>query len=265
MNTSHILSYEQYNEIEKRGFKMPYIVEISSANQSLLFYGSDHSNNPEHPQNKDIEDRWSAFISNNPKPIALVEGHFDEVPESVTIDKTSLIIKGGEGQFVVYLARRDKVEVVSPEPDRLSEANQLASEFGRDNVIFFYFVRQLALWNRFSANPNIHSDAQKMLKLMETTYRWDKTDFSVKHMEATHLKLFNNRLPWNNAKWLYDLTTPTPNELITNDLAIKSGDLRDEHILREIIKYWQAGKSPFIVFGSANAIRLKPALLKKLI
>lgn len=257
---STILSYDQYAEIEKQGFEMPYVVEVGHSKQRLLFYGSDHTNNPEHSQFQDIEVRWGKFTAETDQPIALVEGRFDEAPEEETKDRTESIIAGGEAQFVVYLARRDGVKVVSPEPDRAWEANELAKEFGRDNVVFYYFIRQIGWWSRLTEKPDIEAKATKMLELMKKTYEWDDVDFSIERMEAVHEELFSKPLPWDDAQWVYDITTPTPADHITNQISRRSGELRDEYILRQIEQYWKAGKSPFAVFGSAHAIRLELAL-----
>ena len=255
-----ILSYNQYAEIEKQGFTIPYIVELQRDGQNLLFYGSEHTNNPEHRQFQDVEGRWVAFVANSDKPIALVEGHFDEVSQDESKDRARSIVEGGEAQFVVHLARKDGVEVASPEPDRIWEANKLAEEFGRDNVVFYYLIRQLGWWNGFTEKPNVQAEANKMLGLMEKTYNWDDVDFSIERMAAIHEELFCKPLPWKDTQWIYDITTPTPQDYLTNELARRSGEIRDEHILEQILKYWKAGKSPFVVFGSAHAIRLEPAL-----
>lgn len=257
-----ILSYDQYAEVEKHGFDLPYVVEVGQGNHGLLFYGSEHTNDPQHAQFQDLEERWERFTSETSQPVALVEGRFDEVPESETEDKTTSIKDGGEAQFVVHLARRDGVEVVSPEPDRVWEANELAKEFGRDNVIFYYFIRQIGWWNGFTEKPDIKAEAAKMLELMEGAYNWDDVDFNLESMEAIHQELFGKPLSWDDIQWVYDITTPTPTDFVTNKISRRSGELRDEYILQEIEQYWQAGKSPFAVFGSAHAIRLEPALRK---
>lgn len=257
-----ILSYDQYAEIEKHGFDMPYVVETEHGNHRLLFYGSEHTNSPEHTQFQDLEERWQQFTNETDQPIALVEGRFDEVSESETKDRATSIKDGGEAQFVVYLARRDGVEVVSPEPDRVWEANELAKEFGRDNVTFYYFIRQVGWWNRFTEKPDIKAEAAKMLELMKSAYNWDDVDFSVERMEAIHQELFGKPLSWGDTQWLYNIATPTPIDHVTNKISRRSGELRDEYILHQVEQYWQAGKSPFAVFGSAHAIRLEPALRK---
>lgn len=258
--TRTILTYDQYAEVERRGFELPYIFEVLRDGQRLLFYGSEHTNNPRHSQFHDIKQRWEQFIKTSNNPIALVEGRFDEVSQDETKDEVKSIVAGGEAQFVVHLARRDVVAVESPEPDRLWEANELAREFGRDNVVFYYFIRQLGWWNRFTDKPDIRIEAKKMLGLMKKLYNWDDVDFSVARMSTIHKQLFSKPLSWDDTQWIYDITTPVNHNSVTNELARRSGELRDEYIFEEIVNHWNAGRSPFIIFGSAHAIRLEPAL-----
>lgn len=261
-NEAGILSYDQYAKIEKQGFDIPYVVEAGHGNHRILFYGSEHTNNPEHSQFQDLDERWKRFRAEAEQPIALVEGRFDEVPESETKDRVASILNGGEAQFVVYLARKDSVEVASPEPDRIWEANQLANEFGRDRVAFYYFIRQVGWWNRFTEKPDVRAEAATMLELMGEAYDWDDVDFSIERMEAIHHEMFGKQLSWDDIRWVYDITTPTQTNHINNRLSRRSGELRDEYILKQIEQYWQVGRSPFAVFGSAHTIRLEPALRK---
>lgn len=260
MADNEILSYDHYAEIEREGFPMPYVVEAQRGNQHILFYGSTHTNNPDDPQFSDLETRWEQFISLVEKPIVFVEGHFDQVSENETRDRTQSILAGAESQFMVYLARHSGVPVISPEPDRIWEASKLAKEFGRDSVVFFYFVRQLGYWNRFTEQPDIEVEAANMMKLMQETYQWKDIDFSVESMKVMHEATFGKPLDMHDKKWLYDITTPTPQDYATNVLARRSGELRDGYILEQIQDYWRQGYSPFAVFGAAHAIRLEPAL-----
>jgi hypothetical protein len=163
---------------------------------------------------------------------------------------------------MVYLARRDGVTVVSPEPDRAWEAEELAKEFGRHKVVLYYFIRQLAQWSTHTEEPDIETEGAKMLRLMQKTFGWDDVDFSISGMQSLHEKVLNKPLLIKDRQWFYDLTTPATREYITNEIARRSGQIRDEHILEVIKKYWQQGKSPFIVYGSAHAICMEPALRK---
>jgi hypothetical protein len=262
MQQNEILSYDQYTEIERNGITLPYIVETAHGGQRLLFYGSDHTNNPNSPQFSDLEQRWKIFISEAHNPVALVEGHLDEVSEEETADRITSIVNGGESQFMVYLARRDGVPVHSPEPDRNWEATKLADEFGKDKVILYYFVRQLGLWNRYDEQGDIEAKAVDMLMHMARTYKWENVDFSIEGMQLLHQAVFDKPIDIHDRQWLYDITTPTPRGHITNVIARRSGELRDEYLLDQIENYWREGQSLYVVFGSAHAVRLEPALSK---
>ena len=257
-----ILTYDQYAEKENGGFPLPYVVEAVHGKQHLTFYGSEHTNDPTHPQFTDLEERWKTFIADSQNPIAFVEGHYDELLQEETVDKSHSIIAGGEAQFMVYLARTSNVPVLSPEPDRLWEATELADEFGKDKVILYYFVRQLGFWNRFTKKPDIEKRATDMLGHMKETYQWEEVDFSIDGMRTLHEVVFGKSLDMHDRKWLYEITTPTPNDFVTNVIARRSGELRDEYLLAQVDEYWHKGYSPFAVFGAAHAIRLEPALRK---
>jgi len=260
MPQNEILSYDKYAERERTGITLPYVVEAAHGKQQLLFYGSDHTNDPNSPQFSDLEERWKTFISEAHNPDALVEGHFDELSKDETTDMITSIINGGEAQFMVYLARRDGVPVHSPEPDRNFEATKLADEFGKDKVILYYFVRQLGLWNRYNEHADIKARALDMLNHMAQTYKWEGIDFSIEGMRALHQSVFDKPLNMHGRQWLYDITTPTLKDHVTNVIARRSGELRDEYLLDQVEHYWREGHSPFTVFGAAHAIRLEPAL-----
>ena len=53
-----ILSYKQYAAIKHQN---PYVLGFKSAPGILLFYGAEHTVDPNNPQVADIENRWAAF------------------------------------------------------------------------------------------------------------------------------------------------------------------------------------------------------------
>lgn len=261
--TSDILSYDQYAEIAPRLQDGTYVLEIQQADQCMLFYGSCHATDVEHPEFQDMEERWQKFITKWPQPVALVEGNFDQAPFDETVDAEEAIKAGGELEFLVHLARKDGIELASPEPDRAGEANEVAKSFDRSTVAFFYFIRQIGAWISMHKKPGIRAEATRLLGIMKETYQWDDIDLSIEAMEAIHQQLFGKALPWDDGEWIDTIVTPATTDFVTNEIARTSGEVRDEHILDQIIGYWKAGKSPFIVFGSAHAIRLEPALRRQ--
>ena len=53
-----ILSYNQYSAIEHRN---PYVLEFKTDSGALLFFGAEHTVDPQNPQIADIEKRWAVF------------------------------------------------------------------------------------------------------------------------------------------------------------------------------------------------------------
>jgi hypothetical protein len=244
--------------------KTPYIIKKRQGTQRLLFYGCEHTNDPNHSQFQDIEYRLNSFLIEAKNPVILVEGHFDKVPISETVERNKSIIQGGEAQFVVYLAREKKIIVVSPEPGRVWEANQLAKEFARDVIVFYYFIRQIDWWNGFKEKVNIENEASKMLENMQETYEWKTVNFCLKGMQEIHQDIFNKPLDFDDVEWINSLATPMKKQqdYITNIIARRDGEIRDAYVLEKIKDYWQEGRSIFVVFGSSHAVRLELELEK---
>lgn len=260
MSDSAILSYEEAFEKEKQlGDKLP-VIEVEKNNQALLFFGAHHVNNPDHPQFKNIESHWRDFVQLHTNCIALVEGHFDEASEEDTKERLYSIIEGGEAQFLVYLARTYNISVASPEPDQNWEANQLATEFDRSVVVLYYFIRYVNLWNGYDSRPNMRQESRRALVALQRQLKWKDVDFSFEHIETLHKKLYNKPLDLDDGKWADLVSNPYDQSYETNEIARRSGELRDQYILGQIQQYWRAGKSIFIVFGSSHAVRLEPAL-----
>lgn len=262
MANAEILSFDQYSERAREGFHTPYIVELEAGDQKLLFYGSNHVNDPANPQFVDLETRWATFRRLGKDPIILVEGHFDQAPEEDTIDRDTSIIEGGEAQLMVYIARRDNALVASPEPDQVWEANELVKEFGREKVLFYYFMRYINLWNGFTQKPDIPGGSRRVLEAMKEQFQWKDVDFSLDNMESIHKTLLGRPFDSSDVDWVNTITDPTNNEYVTNELSRRSSELRDEYIIQQIQHYWSHKRSIFAVFGSAHAVRLEGALRK---
>lgn len=262
MPSNEILTYDQYGEIERAGLVLPHVIEVVTDEQHLTFFGSDHTNNPAHPQFAELESRWATFCAEVANPIALVEGYSDELPEDATVDKTASIVAGGESQCMVYLARSSNVPVRSPEPDKIWLATQLADQFGKDKMALYYFVLQLSWWNRLTEVPDIRARVGGLLEYLQQTYPSEEVDFSIEGMQELHTKIFGRPLDLYNHTHLNDITTPSRTDFVTNLISRRSGELRDENILEEIENYWAGGYSPFAVYGGAHAVRLEPALRK---
>lgn len=73
-----------YDQLYKEGkVDDPYIVQVSTKTNILIFFGARHSNNVDDPQNKSIETLWDEFIAHdNANKIALCEGGLRPLEET---------------------------------------------------------------------------------------------------------------------------------------------------------------------------------------
>jgi len=100
-----ILSYKQYRAIEHQN---PYIVQFKSDSGMLLFYGAEHTVDPQNGQVADIQERWAAFQPT----VAYNEGGNPPAYE----DSRQAVQAYGEAGLVRFLAARDEVPVATFEP-----------------------------------------------------------------------------------------------------------------------------------------------------
>ncbi len=90
---------------------------------------------------------------------------------------------------------------------------------------------------------------------------WEDFNFSIDHMIAIHNKKYNHEFdPIVCKECCYKMSNPS-----LNPVSSESSLIRDEHIVLEIKKNWDQGKSLFVIYGSGHAIVQEPALRKLLV
>lgn len=248
--------YERLDRDGKHGPSEPMELVIDGGEKQLVFLGTHHSNNPERPDLPILLERWNEFLSssNGKDRIVLVEGGLprDEASQEAAIREAS------ETGLFNYLAKKSGVEVISPEPDRLGELQHLEKEVGRDEAMYYYFARTAAQWQRTKPETTFEEYLDSRLERYKELSGWDY-DFSVEHMaelyEEKHGQPFNpeHAMPHED----YSPSGSKASEV--------SGKYRDVHIVREILKLWNEGKSIFMTYGDGHLIvqeRALKALLK---
>lgn len=257
-----IMTSEEYN---KKQFSIPYIYEISNASQVLVYFGANHSEDPENYQYPILEKEWNQFKErvDIKKTLILVEGGQREIASN----KVEAIRQGTEGDFIAYVAAQEGIGNKCPEPSRVLLNNEIAQEYPRRYVIFAWFVRYLDAWHRQS---NQHGDFKKYiyknLILDKNELGWHDVDFSIGGMIAVFKELFPNReFDELDGELYYLLSNPHKNINVINEINRRISLIRNAFIVRETIKYWNEGYSLFIPFGSGHAVVQEPALRKLLV
>jgi hypothetical protein len=238
----------------------PYIFGFERGKQAFYYIGSFHAHDPEHPQFGILRLYWDAFVQSREvsECITLVEGGERKVHQS--LEET--IKNEGEASWMVWHSQQAGVTHTSPEPDQIENTHTLIDEYGRDAVLHYYFVRELAQWHRNKPLP----DYERYFSFVK---QWPRQyglsgSLSLTELETIHEKITGQTFDRNQADYFYKLSDPHEQLTVTNNVSRRCTKLRDEHIIGQIKKYWDEGKSIFAVYGFSHVIDQEPELKRLL-
>jgi hypothetical protein len=256
-----LMSYDEYVRLGKH--EMPYVVRINSAEKSLFYFGEEHSFNPNHKQWEVLKDSWKEFIASSDRNnlLALTEGGVRPVAST---EEEAILKYGGMG-LVSFLADKEGIKVESPEPNEKEERTKLEERFSRDEIQYYYFARVMGQWGRLLApKPNFEEYIESYLRGDEKESEWMGYDFSLDGMKGLHEKFFGQQFNSEDQEHFYEVSKPTDLKTRTNEVSRAVGDIRDEHIVKEIQRYWNEGKSIFALYGCTHVIRQESLLRETL-
>lgn len=248
---------EKYKSLHREGFIYPYFYQISQSNQILYFIGPHHTYDPEDPQIETIKRYWNDFLKVTMKQscITLTEGGKRRVAKS----EREAVLNDAEAGLVTYLCAKESIENISPEPDCNDEINELLKTYTKEEIALYDFVRVIAQWNRLKEKPDVENYIQTFSKKYFERLQWNDFNFSTKNLIS--LFKINYKVPFepNNYEVFHMLSSPQQSKV-----AEASSRIRDTFILETIRNLWKQSKNIFVVYGSAHAITLEPALKKLL-
>lgn len=233
----------------------PQCYTLTTNNQFLYVIGADHKYDISHPQFKVIKTKWQEFLkkTKGQNCIVLVEGG----KRPIVDDLTEAVTHWGEGGFITSLAAKESIETYSPEPDDVDEVNELLKKFTRDQIMLYYFNRLLAQWQNTGKLVEFRDYIQRYFDTYQQLMGWKGYDFDINHFITIHDKGKGHKFNENNCKYcLYEL------DFDLEDVENNSAKIRDEHILKEIIRLWKQGKNIFIVYGGAHTENWESKLKK---
>ncbi len=251
---THIEEYERYKQLGEKKVS-PYFYKIIKSNQFLSYIGSKHTFNPNDTQLKVIKKYWNEFLDETKEKncVVLVEG--GDRPINSDDIEGSLIRKEGESSFIAYLAYKSKIKYYSPEPDRKEEIKEMLKVFNREDIIYYYIARVVLQWNKLNPKPDFVEYISRYFKRYKEITGWKDFDFSMENFIRLHNERHKHKFNERDEKCFYHDSNP-----FTSEVCRMCGNIRDEHILNEILKLWEKGKNIFIIFGSGHAIKQERAL-----
>lgn len=257
MNKDLLMTYEQY-KAARPGY-VPYTYIIEKDGQYIYYFGSRHSFDPNDPQFGELDKFFNDFLSktNGKDRIVLIEGGNWQIMEN----KERAIIECSEAGYGAYLAAQADIQRTSPEPKDVMRFAELSKNFSREEIVFFEFALAMYQWHRLTEKKDIREYVQPFLDMIQVKTKWDDVDFSFEHMQELQKNWYGVEFDPNNTQFYYNLVDPTQNNGVTNRISkFEDTGFRDRYILGEIEKYWNEGKSIFIIYGATHAVMQEPAI-----
>lgn len=247
------MEFEDYRKLKH---PTPYVYKLSGKGKELLYYGSTHSADPEDPIFTDIEKKFFEFDPD----IALCEGEPGPV---VAKSKEEAIRSGGEVEFVGFLCSQHQIKALPACIFSDEEAESLSREFPKEEVFLYLVARVLGY--RFRVGKEVTKD------FLEKTYLptrkkfwgdWGGFRFTLRNLEKAHRKVLGRELDLSEKRFWLDASNPTKDLSVLNEVARRSGDLRDEFTVNSIRDTLKSHNRIFVIMGSSHARREEPHLRK---
>jgi len=240
--------------IQKSFYYKPYVLEIKKKRGGLLYYGSFHNVDPEHPQFKDIEGKWNKF-----KPeIVYSEGSLWPLERS----KKKAIEKHGEQGLLRYLAHRDKVKIICIEPQKRNEILYLLKKFTSTKIKIYYILRQMII-NREIFNKDTDLDYIRfMLKKMGKMNFFSISLKTVEDFSTMVKALLPDLKNWKNIDSKYFMNVLNKKNWLAK-INVRINKYRNKYMVKKIIKQLKKGKKVFVVVGKSHVLEQEKILLSK--
>ncbi len=229
----------------------PYIVifrknrEGVSA-QEFVYIGSEHSYDINHPQFGIIQRYWEHWLygkdSNN--CIALIEGGTFDPPQSLE----DAMHENAERGFLAWKAEQENMQFTSPEPDYKQEMRHLLQAFSKEQIFHYYFIRSVVQWHRIDPRPDFREHFEFVPRMPER-YGIENYELTLEKLVDIHKEITGREFDPEDVYFLRRLGSSYYDKAITNKVSARSMAFRDQHIVGEIEKYWDEGKSIFSVYG----------------
>ncbi|MCK4643903.1 hypothetical protein KAU32_09775 [bacterium] len=245
-----ILTFEQLQKME---YKTPYIIDLQKGKKHLIFYGSDHTNDPANPMFDDIEKR---FLDMQPD-IAFNEGGD---PPSLD-DRKIAMEKFGEAGLLKHLGKKHNVPVKNVEPTLQDQFDYFLKKYSRNDLLLMYFCRQILQIQRMSQTMDVdfNNYIYGFLKqLQKEGFPISDEEATLKYAITVYEDFFKEKFDWKT----FDRKNISPmgNESVLNEISRESGQFRDKYIVNLISDALKKYDRVFVVMGSGHAVKQEPVL-----
>lgn len=250
------MSYDEYSKINH---EIPYFYIHRSKNQSIYYFGSNHSHDPNHPQFNLLKEKWNEFIDKSKKSerTIIVEAKENSNKET-TFEKS--IIKHGEVGAGCYLANESKLLLTFGEPKDDDIVNHLLKNFSKEEILLFFESIAISFWQKHRADRDIEEFLSKHTNKYRKLLNWPELIISVEFINKIYKEIFNKEMNINDEETFSEINTPVIIKSRINELSRSQSKFRNEYILDQIEKYWGKGYNIFVIYGAGHAVMQERAI-----
>lgn len=251
---SRIISYADWPKVQNLEWKLDLASNIGGR---LLYFGADHSDDPESPQFKDIDRYWSEI---NPT-VAYYEGP----DRGVAALRTETIRQFGESGYLRFLAKGAGIQSkrLNPPPDQYLK--YLLARFPPDQVSLFLLLGEAArLRERKGASlSDVEAGVKALIDKTSAIPGAESLIQDIPGLEAAYKRYWKEPADWRQAPQRWFTPGDDPREtggIFTNAINRVSSESRDLHMIRVLSEAALKGERAFAVVGRNHVPMQAPAL-----
>ena len=251
-----LASREKYAELAKKHSPRPSTFEIIKEDQVLFYFGANHSPNPDDPQYPLLKEYWNKLLkeTEGKDRMVLIEGGlrhlFDEEEKAIK--------NGSEGALITMFAHQEKISIASPDINQV-RLIELLPEIPVEEMLLTRFLSWVDNFHLHrDPKPDFEKSAQSWCEWHNKNKTWKNIDVNLPMLKDLYKEILGKDFDEND--YFNDMINPNKTGTRINEISRAQSNLRDINIVSEIARYWDAGKSIFVVFGSGHLIVEESAL-----
>lgn len=225
----------------------PYVYHLKGEKGAVYVVGIDHTKEVNDPQIDSIDKIWQEF-----KPdVVLVEGRLGFLFSWFQDPVKSY----GESGKTISLAKKDRVDFYTWEPEKQDEVNLMLKKFSPEKVAFFYSLRPY-LSNFRYGKPEDPDKAMQGYINSRTDYDGLRGKIkNVSQIDSIWNKDVSGEKDWRDSSDQYGWPAG-----YLSEMAAYSNEVRNLHMCSAILELAQKGKKVLITMGSSHAFRIEETL-----
>jgi hypothetical protein len=237
---------------------VPYVFNFVKSGRQIVYFGANHSPDPNNKQYPRLLKRWAEFIqaTKNAKRAVLVETSIIKPAKN----PNEAIRLGAESALMQYLAKKERVKIHCPEPSFSEQAILLLKDFSKEEVEYYFFAQVVVQWHRYAKKPDFEKYAKRFLDMDKKEFKWKDFDFTLDNIKVIHKSIFKNNLNHESRSFFRQIISPASNKTVINRIARQNNLNRERGILQKIEDIWKQGNNLFIVYGYSHAVVQKAAI-----